>query len=223
MSKISKLFSVLQEMENTKNDRPIISELTDANETKMDLLVMNLLAEKIMKISELKELINEYGDNIIISTMPITKYNGDTYLLKYEFSIETIKSLINGVGKEKVIIYSDVNDLVSFEKPYKYRCAVVVSGGNVNHPQQHKPINDEDILKLPFIHHEPTLISEIDFSKPKPMMNPITYELINPELWEDGLHLQPNIMSEKFEINMVYEVKDKKVIKVYKNESNRRN
>ena len=27
-------------------------------------------------------------------------------------------------------------------------------------------------------------------------MNPITYDLINPELWEDGLHLQPNIMSE---------------------------
>jgi hypothetical protein len=48
------------------------------------------------------------------------------------------------------------------------------------------------------------------------MMNPITYDLINPELWEDGLHLQPNIMSENFEINMVYEVKDKKVIRVYK-------
>jgi hypothetical protein len=129
MNKIEKLFSVLREMENTKNKRAIISELTDSNDIKMDLLVMNLLSTKIMQISELNKLINEYGDSIIISTMPITKYNGDSYLLKDEFSIETIKSLINGVGKEKVIIYSDVNDL----SPFKYRCAVVIDGGNINY------------------------------------------------------------------------------------------
>ena len=216
MGKIEKLFNVLQEMENAKLDRPIISELTDSNETKMDLLVMNLLSEKVMRISELKKLINEHGDSIIISTMPITKYNSDTYIMKYEFYIETIKSLINGIGKENVIIYSDIDGVSSNKLPYKYRCAVVVSGGNVNHPEQYKPINDEDNLKLPFIHHKPIPISEIDFSEPKPMMNPITYELINPELWEDGLHLQPNIMSENFEVNMVYEVKDKKVVRVYK-------
>jgi hypothetical protein len=93
---------------------------------------------------------------------------------------------------------------------------VVVSGGNINHPEQYKPLNDEDNLKIPFIYHKPIPISEIDFSEPKPMMNPITYDLINPELWEDGLHLQPNIMSENFEINMIYEVKDKKVVRVYK-------
>ncbi len=73
------------------------------------------------------------------------------------------------------------------------------------------------------IHHKPIPISEIDFSEPKPMMNPITYELINPELWEDGLHLQPNIMDENLSINMVFEVKNKKVIKVYKNGQNRTN
>jgi hypothetical protein len=218
MEKIEKLFIVLQEMENTKNERPTISELTDSNDIKMDLLVMNLLTEKIMQISELKKLINEYGDSIIISTMPITKYKGDTYIMKYEFSLETIKTLINGVGKEKVIIYSDIDGVNSNKLPYKYRCAVVVSGGNVTHPEQYKPINDEDNLKLPFIHHKPIPISEIDFSEPKPMMNPITYELINPELWEDGLHLQPNLMDKNLEINMVFEVKDKKVIKVYKNE-----
>ena len=218
MEKIEKLFIVLQEMENTKNERPTISELTDSNDIKMDLLVMNLLTEKIMQISELKKLINEYGDSIIISTMPITKYKGDTYIMKYEFSLETIKTLINGVGKEKVIIYGDIDGVNSNKLPYKYRCAVVVSGGNVTHPEQYKPINDEDNLKLPFIHHKPIPISEIDFSEPKPMMNPITYELINPELWEDGLHLQPNLMDKNLEINMVFEVKDKKVIKVYKNE-----
>jgi hypothetical protein len=218
MKKIENFFSILQEIENTKNEKPTISELTDSNDIKMDLVVMNLLSEKVMKISELKKLINEYGDSIIISTMPITKYNGDTYIMKYEFSIETIKSLINGVGKEKVIIYSDIDGVSSNKLPYKYRCAVVVSGGNVNHPEQYKPINDEDNLKLPFIHHKPIPLSEIDFSEPRPMMNAITYDLINPELWEDGLHLQPNMMSENFEINMVYEVKNKKVIKVYKNE-----
>jgi len=140
MSKLKKLFNVLQEMENTKNERPTISELTDSNETKMDLLVMNLLSDKIMRISELKKLINEYGDSIIISTMPITMYNGDIYIMKYEFSIETIKSLINGVGNEKVIIYSDIDGVSSNKLPYKYRCAVVVSGGNVNDPEQYKPI-----------------------------------------------------------------------------------
>jgi len=111
--KIEKLFNLLQEMENTKLVRPIISELTDSNEIKMGLVVMNLLSEKVMQISELNKLINEDGDNIIISTLPVTKYNGDIYIPKYEFSIETIKSLINGVGKEKVIIYSGVDDLVS--------------------------------------------------------------------------------------------------------------
>lgn len=216
MNKIKKLFSVLQEMENAKLDRPTISELTDTNETKMDLLVMNLLSEKVMRISELNKLINEHGDNIIISTMPITKYKGDIYIMKYEFSLETIKSLINGVGKEKVIIYSDIDGVNSNKLPYKYRCAVVVSGGNVTHPEQYKPINDEDNLKLPFIHHKPIPISEIDFSEPKPMMNPITYELINPELWEDGLHLQPNLMDENLSINMIFEVKGGKVIRVYK-------
>jgi hypothetical protein len=216
MNKIEKLFSVLQEMENTKNDRLTISELTDSNETKMDLLVMNLLTEPIFKIGEVKQLINEYGDSIIVSTMPICRYDGDIYMLKYEFTIETIISLINGVGKEKVIIYNQIDGTNSNNTPYKYRCAVVVSGGNVNHPEQYKPINDEDNLKLPFIHHKPISISEIDFSEPKPMINAITYELINPELWEDGLHLQPNLMNENLEINMIFEVKDKKVIRVYK-------
>ena len=77
-------------------------------------------------------------------------------------------------------------------------------------------LKEEDNVELPFIYHKPIPISEIDFSEPRPMMNPITYELINPELWEDGLHLSPNLMDENLEINMVYEVKDKKVVRVYK-------
>jgi hypothetical protein len=83
MNKIKKLLNVLQDMENTKLDRPIISEITDTNETKMDLLVMNLLTESIFKIAELEKLVYEYGDSIIISTMPICKYDGDTYIMKY--------------------------------------------------------------------------------------------------------------------------------------------
>jgi hypothetical protein len=64
------------------------------------------------------------------------------------------------------------------------------------------------------IHNKPVPITE--FKPTSPMMNPITYELINPELWEDGLYLQPNLMDENLKINMVFEVKDKKVIRVYK-------
>jgi hypothetical protein len=115
--------------------------------------------------------------------------------------------LVSSISENKIKHITDTNQWEDFIKEILKHTKI-----------QYKPINDEDNLKLPFIHHKPIPISEIDFSEPKPMMNPITYELINPELWEDGLHLQPNIMSENFEINMVYEVKNKKVIKVYKNE-----
>ena len=69
------------------------------------------------------------------------------------------------------------------------------------------------------IYRKPIPISEIDFSEPKPMINPITYELINPELWEDGLYLSPNIFDENLDINMVFEVNDGKVVRVYKSKN----
>jgi hypothetical protein len=72
---------------------------------------------------------------------------------------------------------------------------------------------EEIITKI--VYHKPIPVSEL--KHPLPMINPITYELINPELWEDGLHLSPNLMDENFDINMVFEIKDKKVIRVYKN------
>ena len=64
------------------------------------------------------------------------------------------------------------------------------------------------------IYHKPVPFTE--FKSTSPMMNPITYELINPELWEDGLHLQPNLMDENLKINMVFEVKGGKIVRVYK-------
>ena len=72
---------------------------------------------------------------------------------------------------------------------------------------------EETITKI--VNHKPTPVSEL--KHPLPMVNPITYELSNPELWEDGLHLWPNLMDKNLEINMVFEVKDKKVVRVYKN------
>lgn len=90
-----------------------------------------------------------------------------------------------------------------------------------------KIIKIEDIFKgceneniLPFIFHKPIPVPFGEFKNPLPMMNPITYELINPESWEDGLHFSPNIFDEKYETNMVYEVKNKKVVRVYKNLNN---
>ena len=65
------------------------------------------------------------------------------------------------------------------------------------------------------IYQKPVPVSEL--KHPSPMINPITYELINSELWEDGLYLSPNLMDENLKINFVFEVKDKKVIRVYKN------
>jgi hypothetical protein len=64
------------------------------------------------------------------------------------------------------------------------------------------------------VYQKPVPVTE--FKPTLPMMNPITYELINPESWEDGLYLSPNLMDENLKINMVYEVKDKKVVTVYK-------
>lgn len=64
------------------------------------------------------------------------------------------------------------------------------------------------------IYNKPVPITE--FKLTSPMMNPITYELINPESWEDGLYLTPNLMDENLKINMVFEVNDKKVVRVYK-------
>jgi hypothetical protein len=209
---MKKFFNVLQEMENTKLKRPTISEITDTNEVKMDLLTMNLFFNQICKISELNDLINKYGSGIVISTMPICKYNGQTFIMKYEFSKEAIISLIeNG---EKVIIYNEIDGTESNKLPYKYLCAIITSDGNVNDPYPIKALAEEDKIITPFIYHKPVPITE--FKPTSPMINPITYELINPESWEDGLHLQPNLMDENLEINMVFEVKDKKVIRVYK-------
>jgi hypothetical protein len=64
------------------------------------------------------------------------------------------------------------------------------------------------------VYQKPVPVSE--FKETLPMINPITYELINPESLEDGLYLSPNLMDENLKINMVYEVKDKKVVRVYK-------
>lgn len=69
-------------------------------------------------------------------------------------------------------------------------------------------------IYLNIIYHKPVSITE--FKPTSPMMNPITYELINPEAWEDGLHLHPNLMDENLKINMVFEVKDGKIVRVYK-------
>lgn len=130
MENLKNFFSAVQKMENTKLERPTISEITDSNETKMCLLAMNLLTEPIFKISELNKLISEYGDSIIISTMPICKYNGDVFIMKHEFSVEGIISLIK--NNEKLIIYNQIEGGKSDERPYNYRCAIIYPGGNVN-------------------------------------------------------------------------------------------
>jgi hypothetical protein len=64
------------------------------------------------------------------------------------------------------------------------------------------------------VYQKPVPVTE--FKPTSPMMNPITYELINPESWKDGLYLSPNLMDENLKINMVYEVKGGKVVRVYK-------
>lgn len=70
---------------------------------------------------------------------------------------------------------------------------------------------------LPIVYHTPKKLNEVN--EKIPMINPITYELVNQELWEDGLHLFPNILDEDLKINMVCEIKNNKVVRVYKSKN----
>jgi len=54
-----------------------------------------------------------------------------------------------------------------------------------------------------------------DLSK-LPLINPITYELINEDVWVDGLYIYPYTFIDDG-IYLVVEIKDKKVINAYKN------
>ena len=66
---------------------------------------------------------------------------------------------------------------------------------------------------------DPTPLSELDLSKPRPMFNPISYELMNPELFEDGLYIVRNIWSKDMkEIWCIIEIKDHNLVRVFKNE-----
>jgi hypothetical protein len=48
------------------------------------------------------------------------------------------------VGKEKVIIYNQIDGTNSNKIPYKYRCAVVTSGGNLTNSEQFKFLKEDD-------------------------------------------------------------------------------
>lgn len=124
MEKLKKLFNVLQEMESTKSQNlGNTTKMSDNNEVKMDLMVMNLLTDKIIKITELEDLMGQYGNNIVISKMPICKYEDKTFIMKDEFSKEEIINLIK--NNKKIIMYSDLENNNLENGSYKYRCAVI--------------------------------------------------------------------------------------------------
>jgi hypothetical protein len=63
------------------------------------------------------------------------------------------------------------------------------------------------------IHKNPLKVEDV--KQPEQMLNPVTYEITNSELWEDGLYLYPNLLDKDLKINMAVEVKDGKVVRVY--------
>lgn len=71
---------------------------------------------------------------------------------------------------------------------------------------------DETIL--PIIFNQPQNLLSI--KETDRLLNPVTYKLLNLSSWEDGLYVYPSLF-EKDKIDLIVEVKDKKVIKAYKN------
>jgi hypothetical protein len=181
MDRKEKLFSVLQEMENTKLERPVISEITDSNEVKKDLLIMNLLTETIFRISEMCSLLDEYGENIIITTLPITKYDDYIFICKYNLTKGEIISLIkNG---EKIIIYNSSNEMKKNDIPNEYRCAIVTTGGNIN---DNYPI---ELIETSVIDWRSIRYKSNEFTKD---LKPVSWTLIGKH--DDGFVLRDSLV-----------------------------
>jgi len=116
------LMSVLQKMENGKLKNPIFCDENNDRNEKFDLLAMNILLPSIYAIQEINSLLKNYEKDIIIISLPITKYKNEIYHTEIELTKSEIEKEIE--SGNKIMIYSTVSE-INYMDEIKYRVKVL--------------------------------------------------------------------------------------------------
>tara|TARA_R110000796_G_scaffold252137_1_gene385328 strand:- start:24631 stop:25011 length:381 start_codon:yes stop_codon:yes gene_type:complete len=118
------LMSVLQKMENGKLKNPILCDENNDRDDKFDLLAMNILLPSIYAVQEINELLKKYEKQIIVISLPITKYKNQIHHTEIELTkLEIEKEIESG---NKIMIYSTVSE-INYLDEIKYRVKVLNS------------------------------------------------------------------------------------------------
>lgn len=116
------LMSILQRMENRKIKYPILCDENDGEDEKFDLLAMNILIPSIYAVDEINYLLKNYSKNIIVISLPITKYKNQIHHTEIELTkLEIEKEIESG---NKIMIYSTVSE-INYLDEIKYRVKVL--------------------------------------------------------------------------------------------------
>ena len=116
------LMAILQRMENRKIKYPILCDENDGEDEKFDLLAMNILIPSIYAVDEINYLLKNYSKNIIVITLPITKYKDEIHHTEVDLTkLEIEEQIKNG---NRVMIYSTVSE-IKFIDEIKYRVKIL--------------------------------------------------------------------------------------------------
>jgi len=97
-----RLISLINEME--KNNEIFPGEfVVDNNDKKIEVLYLNFLLDTIFSINEITSLVKDNIDNVIITRLPLGRYNDEVYVLTEYHTFDEIKTHLSENGK--VIIY----------------------------------------------------------------------------------------------------------------------
>ena len=97
-----RLISLINEME--KNNEIFPGEfVVDNNDKKIEVLYLNFLLDTIFSINEITWLVKDNIDNVIITRLPLGRYNDEVYVLTEYHTFDEIKTHLSENGK--VIIY----------------------------------------------------------------------------------------------------------------------
>jgi hypothetical protein len=132
MSKnVKKLLYILKKIEVFNDEiKKNIIETNENPDIKMDFLIMNIIPKFIFMLTELKEILVNHNDSIIITTTPIGYYNDNLFICDKDYNKDGIIELIQIHGK-KIIIYGEkiTNHHIS---NIRYLCAIVDEDTTIN-------------------------------------------------------------------------------------------
>lgn len=121
---LTKLLEIFKGIDTFKSGiNATIVETTENPDIKMDFLIMNISPKFIFILTELKEILVNHNDNIVITTLPIGKYNDKIFMCDKGYSKDEIIELIQTHNK-KIIIYGEINN-PNYTFPLKYQCAII--------------------------------------------------------------------------------------------------